>query len=183
MTVKLPIDELNALVEILSAFSANGDLTPKEAVDEVLDLLIIAYMNGVDAVSADLDIDPFVDVEEMQDSIYRRIAGETFAERVTKYAAQGQIYDIARVADTEVHRVYNEAAFNTAQRSGASLNKRWVTMNDDRVRDTHYYLEGVVVPLDASFYTYDGDTALYPGGFMLPQNNVNCRCVVEYIPA
>jgi uncharacterized protein with gpF-like domain len=59
--------------------------------------------------------------------------------------------------------------------------KRWRTMNDDRVRDTHDYLEGMVVPFSERFYSYDGDSAEYPGGFALPENNINCRCVVEVI--
>jgi hypothetical protein len=54
-------------------------------------------------------------------------------------------------------------------------------MQDDRVRDTHDYLEGMVVPFSSRFYTYDGDSADYPGGFTLPENNIGCRCVVEVI--
>lgn len=54
-------------------------------------------------------------------------------------------------------------------------------MMDDRVRDTHSYLEGMEVPYNARFYTYDGDSAEAPGMFSLPENNINCRCVVEII--
>ena len=54
--------------------------------------------------------------------------------------------------------------------------KQWQTMRDGRVRDTHSYLQSAMVNLDDKFYTFDGDSALYPGGFELPENNVNCRC-------
>lgn len=53
-------------------------------------------------------------------------------------------------------------------------------MEDDKVRDTHDYLEGMSVGIDEEFYTYDGDHALYPGGFENAQNNVNCRCFLTY---
>lgn len=54
--------------------------------------------------------------------------------------------------------------------------KEWMTMMDDKVRDTHDYLEGMKVPLDAMFMTFDGDQAEAPGGFELAENNVQCRC-------
>ena len=181
MTVKLPIDELNVLTEDIAQLQAADLLTPDRAVDIVLDLLVMAYVYGIDAFNADFGTSIEPNTDEMIRSVYKPIAGETFEQRVRQYAGDGKVYDIARVADTEMHRVYNEGAFYAAQQSGLNLEKRWATMLDDRVRDTHYYLEGVTVPMNAYFYTYDGDSALYPGGFIYPQNNVNCRCVIEYI--
>ena len=49
-------------------------------------------------------------------------------------------------------------------------------MADEKVRDTHQYLELMTVDIDEDFYTYDGDHASAPGMFELAQNNVNCRC-------
>lgn len=180
MTNKLPIDELNILTESLGVQAAEGKLTPDRAVDEVLDLLVIAYAYGIDAINADLGLSIEADVDKMETTIFKRIAGKTFAERVREYAEVGQIYDIARVADTEMHRVYNEAQYEAAKQSGYDLIKIWRTMGDDKVRNTHEYLEGVIVPLNGLFYTYDGDSALYPGDFMFADNNVNCRCEIEY---
>jgi hypothetical protein len=51
-------------------------------------------------------------------------------------------------------------------------------MMDEKVRDTHKYLEGMTVALDEEFYTYDGDHAPAPHGFTKVENNANCRCVV-----
>lgn len=62
---------------------------------------------------------------------------------------------------------------------GSPLAKTWVTMLDEKVRDTHQYLEGMTIPLDDEFYTYDGDHAQAPGGFTAAQNNVNCRCQLD----
>ena len=53
-------------------------------------------------------------------------------------------------------------------------------MADERVRDTHSYLELETVGIDDDFYTYDGDHAPYPGLFALPENNINCRCEILF---
>ena len=53
-------------------------------------------------------------------------------------------------------------------------------MMDDKVRDTHSYLQSKKVPIGEEFFTYDGDSALYPGGFKSAENNVNCRCFLTY---
>jgi uncharacterized protein with gpF-like domain len=66
-----------------------------------------------------------------------------------------------------------------ATATGKDLYKTWVTMRDDRVRETHDYLEGMKIPINEPFVTYDMDEAMYPGGFSLPENNVNCRCTLK----
>lgn len=107
------------------------------------------------------------------------VKGETFRDRV-----QQQIEDLSedgllRIIDTEAHRDYNTGIYDAAKQSGKpNVMKRWVTMRDDRVRETHDYLEGTQVGLDDYFYTFDGDQALAPGGFTLAENNVNCRCFI-----
>ena len=114
------------------------------------------------------------------ETVNMEIAGETFRDRIMN---EDTAEEILRVIDTEAHRDYNAGAFNAAKASGIpNLHKKWYTMMDDRVRDTHQYLEGTVVGLDDRFYTYDGDSALYPGGFDDPKNNVNCRCSVVVVP-
>lgn len=62
---------------------------------------------------------------------------------------------------------------------GRPLSKTWMTMLDEKVRDTHQYLEGMTIPLDDEFYTYDGDHAQAPGGFTSAAENCNCRCQLD----
>jgi Phage Mu protein F like protein. len=85
---------------------------------------------------------------------------------------------IKTIFDNEYHRMFNAGAYDYGKEHCET--KKWVTMNDFKVRDTHNYLEGIEVPVDAEFITFDGDAALYPGGFSNASNNVNCRCVLEY---
>ena len=124
-----------------------------------------------------LGVDIVPDMDEMQRSIEKRIDDKDFRDRIREYAPQGDAEAIVRVIDTDSTRVFNEGIVNAARRSGATT-KTWQTMRDDKVRDTHFFLEGVTVPIDAEFYTYDGDRAYAPGDFTLAENNVNCRCVL-----
>ena len=114
------------------------------------------------------------------ETVNLEIAGQTFRDRILN---EDTVDEILRVIDTEAVRDYNAGAYNAAKASGKpNLHKKWYTMRDDRVRDSHQYLEGMVVGIDDLFYTEDGDSAMYPGGFSLPENNVNCRCSVGIVP-
>lgn len=121
-----------------------------------------------------------VDTAAMESVIYLPVEGKTFADRVLEYALLDDVEGIRTVAETEYHRVYNTAADQTARSAPGQVSKQWRTVGDDVVRETHRYLEGMEVPLDAEFYTYDGDHAAFPGGFTQARNNVNCRCIVTY---
>ena len=182
MRNELLIDELNNIradltdrVRIARERGEKG-IDVQYAVDTVLDLLIMAYAFGSDDANDALGTDVEPDGNEMYETIYRKVADKDFRDRVAEYAVAGSVDDIMRVAETETTRDYNDAAVQTAIRSGVPAMKRWQTMKDDRVRDTHDYLQGIRVPVEARFYTYDGDSAAEPGGFTLAENNCNCRC-------
>lgn len=120
---------------------------------------IVPFKDGLDDKAVNLDIN-----------------GETFRDRIQTQLDADSIDGILRIVETEAHRDYNTGVYDSAKASGVAVRKQWATMMDDRVRDTHTYLEGVTVGLDDKFYTYDGDSARFPGDFDLPENNCNCRC-------
>ena len=155
--------------------NADGSVDSEACADIILDYLIYCYVMGRDNIDENLRID----AREMKDTIYRRIAGEDFEQRVKRWATDGNIYGLLTVLHTETHRVFNESMYTFANRKGYSM-KTWNTMLDDRVRDTHSYLEGMEIPIDALFFTYDGDSARFPGDFALPQNDCNCRCFLTF---
>lgn len=173
--------------------------------DDIEDILIMSYIFGNEAANTMLGTDFKPDEAEVTASVNREVAGKTWRERVTEYLEaeyeevpvleEGEVAgktvaqktatrritaeDIVRVVETDSHRVYNEAIFEVAvkaQAQGIVVYKRWETMLDDKVRDTHYYLQGEQVPLSEEFHTYDGDYSMRPGDFQFPENNVNCRC-------
>lgn len=190
MTI-LPIDEINALGEKLKSHfddDGKGRIKSKQdcedIIDEMLDLFLLSYANGAMATNGELGTEKMPSVDDMDSAVFAMVAGETWRDRVMGYyESGGTLYDIQRIAETDATRIYNQGAVDAVRANGAenSVQKRWRTMGDERVRDTHAYLEGMTVPFDSRFYTYDNDSAEYPGGFSLPENNINCRCVVEVI--
>lgn len=191
-----PFDELSNLrSELESDFAAGMEQRRRNRdrrIDEILDMLIVAYMFGNEAgnemlygptelPNGDIKRTIDIDLDEMDDAIFRVIAGKDWQERVTEYMddLQGTVDDIIRVVDTDMNRIYNDAVLDVGERSEGAVMKTWQTMMDDRVRDTHEYLEGMTVPIDSRFYTFDGDSARYPGDFSDPANSINCRCRIS----
>ena len=186
----LPIDELNTLKTNLNERFPDGVLPQGNLVeedftlDEMLDLLLLAYASGVESANAELGTSKRPSAEDAKNAVFAVVAGKTWEDRVKEYTRQGgSVYDIERIAETDMTRIYNTAKLDTVRVNQLenSVFKRWDTMLDDRVRDTHDYLEAVVVPYDADFYSFDGDHARAPGLFSLPENNINCRCQIELI--
>ena len=177
----LPMDELNRIDEEIRQRFGDAQLTDRreeeeDIIDELLDLFLLAYAMGNEVTNENLSSNYQPSVDQVMSVVDAKVAGETWRERVEGYFANGGTgEDIARIADTEMHRIANTAALDTAKKAGAT-SKTWVTMLDDRVRETHDYLEGMTVGIDEDFYTYDGDHASAPGLFELAENNVNCRC-------
>lgn len=89
------------------------------------------------------------------------------------------------LADLAVSIAWNaatEALGRRARSAGQNdLHKRWNTMTDERVRDSHSELEGVTIPF-GDLFDVGGFQASRPGDPSLPVEELaNCRCVLEII--
>lgn len=191
----MPFDELNVFKAMVMEYKA--EQTPpsrkKQLRDEIWDyidyLLFEAYFYGNVQAMYDLgllDRDPqdLVDRDEMERVINEPIAGKTYHDRIREYldAEDSTVEDFQRVAETDATRVYNEGVMNGGRRSGVpGVQKQWITMEDEKVRSTHEYLQSMTVPIDADFYSWDNDHARAPGLFSDPANNCNCRCSIRLI--
>ena len=182
----LPVEERKKLID--------------DRIDEILDMLLMQYIYGNEDANEMLGI--FVDWSEQTDTtvtlgtepygisrdrmgqtVDAVIAGKTWEDRVREWyeAENGTVDDIIRIIETESHRIYNDSILDVgeqAEEDTGGVSKTWFTALDDRVRETHEYLEGETVPVNERFYTFDGDSAMYPGGFTMPQNNIQCRCSI-----
>ena len=192
-----PFDELNNLRSELEHDFAGGLEQRKKRkpyiIDEILEMLIMAYMYGNEAgnemlygptelpngeVKRTVDID----LDEMDDAIFRIVAGKDWQQRVSEYLddLNGTVDEIIRVVDTDMNRVYNDSVLNVGagaeQEEKRPVMKTWETVLDDRVRLGHEILEGVTVPINGRFWSLGGDSARYPGDFTSPELNVGCRC-------
>lgn len=149
--------------------------TPKEREDSLLDLLIMAYVFGVNDVSESLKEEIKPDTDKMYESVYKKIAGEDWRERLSVAETEGEV---ERIFVTEIHRCFSDGQWDSA--IGKATHKIWHTMEDEKVRDTHWFIDGDKVGINEYFYTLDGDRALRPYGFTFPENSINCRCWLEY---
>lgn len=191
----MPFDELNTFKGMVTEYKTEPlTLFEKEKKrEEILDyiefLLFESYVYGNVQAMQDLGIldkDPaeIVTQRRIEEVVNKPIADKTYRERITEYldSDDSTVEDFVRVAETDSTRIYNTGVVDGGKASGIKgVMKQWVTMDDERVRSTHEYLESMTVPLDDDFYTYDGDHAKAPGLFSLPENNINCRCTIVLI--
>lgn len=178
----LPFDELNRFTESLrERFYGVANISERkeeeeDIIDEMLDLFLLAYARGNIVTNDSLSSDWKPSSDEVMGVVDAEVANRTWRERVEDYFSNGgSVDDLVRIAETETHRVANTAALSTAKEAGAKF-KTWVTMMDDRVRETHDYLEGTTVEINEEFFTYDGAHAPAPGMFGVPEEDINCRC-------
>ena len=201
-----PFEQLETLRSELESDFAGGieqrRRNKQKRIDEILEMLIMAYMFGNEAgnymlsattetiqtvadqtveESPEVERTVGIEVDAMNDAIYRRIADKTWEQRVSEYmdADNGTVDEIVRVVDTDLNRVYNDSILDVGERADGPVMKTWQTMEDERVRSTHDYINGMTIPVDKRFWTWDGDSARYPGDFTLAENNVNCRCRIS----
>lgn len=83
-----------------------------------------------------------------------------------------------RIARTEGHRIQQEATYDCqckAKDNGAEIVKQWDATLDAKTRPDHIYLDGQIKETD-EYFEVGGYKALYPGGFDVASEDVNCRC-------
>lgn len=185
------VDSIDAILEVLAVTLVND--MERYLSNECEE----AYEEGLDGKAQFFSIEDW----EIYDYVYAEIDDQTFADRIHRYIddLRGTAlfnpeslddgvstikHKLDSMAAIDGHRVRNEAL----QLAGEDLNtlvgytvtKRWRSMRDDRVRDTHEELEGVTIPINEYFYTENG-RALHPGGFNIPQEDCGCRCEIQII--
>ncbi|WP_418461878.1 phage minor head protein [Frisingicoccus sp.] len=82
------------------------------------------------------------------------------------------------IAQTEGHRVQQQSQMKTLEKAkdaGADVVKQWDSTLDSRTREDHQKLDGQIRELDEPF-DVNGCKAMYPGGFGIASEDINCRC-------
>ena len=220
-----PFDQLTVLrSELDDTFQAGPEERKRRKpfiIDEILEMLIMAYMYGNEAGntmlygeevvdrpvltdSGETDYSELngpnrvidIDTDDMNRAVFKVVAGKNWEQRITEYLddENGTVDDVIRVVDTDMNRIYNDSILNVGERAedeepedGVAVKptvmKTWQTMLDDRVREGHFVLEGVTIPVDKRFWTIGGDSARYPGDFTSPELNIGCRCRLKLTQA
>lgn len=173
-----------------------------EALSNFEDFLIEGYLLGFAEAKSllgikDKELNPYI-----HSPLSHSYLGVTVGKKFSDYFKEEDTTSMARLMDSEYHRNFNYGMFEAANDaqwkhkevkdefgnvtyeplipSNKKIVKKWVTMGDEKVRDTHEFLNGVKVDLHERFYTYDGDSAMFPSDFQLASNNTNCRCVLSF---
>ena len=179
-------DELNLLresaVDLVTQYRQNKD---RKRVEEWCDymefVLCLVYAYGWQDAEEIVGIVPKPDGLDDK-CVNLDIDGETFRDRIYQQLEEDSPDGILRIIDTESHRDYNTAVYDAGKASGITgLKKRWNTRMDDKVRDAHAYMEGMTVGMDDLFYTYSGESTMFPGGFGVPELDINCRCSISLV--
>lgn len=92
-----------------------------------------------------------------------------------------QMTMFARTAMTGAHNAGRMERLHEAQDMGIEVKKQWLAAKDDKVRDTHEYLDGQIVDVDEPFRV-GGMEIMFPGDPSAPPELVyNCRCTMVYV--
>lgn len=176
----LYFDQIDKLkLELAEKLLQDGKLNEQECIDAVYEILVLAYVYGVDDVNEMLGVSDTPNADRLRVALERKYDGKDFIDRVKEYARTGDIEAIGVVAETDAHRLYNIGAFGVALDNGATT-KTWQTMEDSKVRFLHQPLQSVTIDIDTPFVTLDGDEAMYPGDFQSASLNCGCRCWLTF---
>ena len=85
------------------------------------------------------------------------------------------------IANNETNTILNYNDFVDAKNRGLT-HKTWLTMLDNKVRDTHEEVEGTTIGIDEHFVVGDSEMRFPHDMELAPNPNevINCRCAVEY---
>lgn len=169
-------DELNVLETMLSVGGFDRDYARKLFRDSLED----AYIEGFASAEYMLKQEEDIEEELLLLAVDKEYDGESIFTKFDNYYENGDTEATKTLMESEFHRVYNEGGMDMARATGKQVYKTWNTMQDERVREEHDYLEGQTIPLEDKFVTLDLDEAYAPGGFSLASSNANCRCWLTY---
>jgi uncharacterized protein with gpF-like domain len=113
---------------------------------------------------------------------------DTMADRIAG-KLNGNYKKAILIARTEVGRVREAGHLASAKNlndalqegsSGMRMVKKWMTMRDGSVRDTHSRMNGVIVEMDDAFELPSGVKTMAPKQSGVASEDCNCRCYVSY---
>lgn len=132
----------------------------------------------------------YQNVDQLKDVVKEEISrgfssGQDYATITRQIALRaGTSYArMCTIARTEGHRVTSESemdCMNEAKSKGADVVKEWISTLDGVTRETHVELDGQIRELDEYFeIPSTGAKAMYPGGFGIASEDINCRCCMN----
>lgn len=154
-----------------------GELGLDPAAFDMLNPLVAEHLNDL-YTNRIADIDQTT-LKQLRETLTEGVrAGEDIrrlSARVEDKFEDAKGYRSRAIARTEVGRSSNAATHSAHKQSGIVEARQWVATLDDRTRDAHMDLNGLIVGIDQPFATDYGE-AMYPGEFGVAEMDINCRC-------
>lgn len=97
-------------------------------------------------------------------------SNKELAKRIQSIMGNASDYRANLIAKTEVHNTIMDANYKAFESAGVKKVK-WLTSQDERVREAHSSCNGVIVKLGE----------LFPNGLISPKGEIGCRCIL--VPA
>lgn len=120
-------------------------------------------------------------ISEIQQSVMQGILRGQSINQITEsisHIFNGIDCKAQMIARTEALRTASAGQWACTQElkaNGVKVQKMWLSNLDDRTRTSHRHLDGKKVGVDGKF-TVNGHSALYPRGFGVASEDINCRC-------
>jgi hypothetical protein len=109
----------------------------------------------------------------------------TIADTLRETFASWDKYRAPLIARTETVASLNRGSLFGVAQSGVAddVRKGWLTAQDEDVRETHAAAgKRYTKPIEVEeMFEVGGDRMLHPGGGLLPEENINCRCTNYYV--
>jgi HK97 family phage portal protein len=147
----------------------------------MLNPLVVDHLESVAAVKLSEQVNETT-IRAIQTSLSEgAAAGEGIAQiarRVETVFAAATGPRATMIARTEVLRSSNFATWTAQSFSGVVPQRQWIATGDDLTRDTHAdELDTQIVGIANPFQIpSSGLTAMFPGDFGAPEEDINCRC-------
>ena len=122
------------------------------------------------------DLKEIPKLREYIESMALGVAAVTMSHKEEYYTSYERAFTIA--AD-QSNAVYNAKDFNYAVASGKT-EKTWLSMRDERVRESHWEVDGETIGI-TEYFIVGGEPMLYPHDISASiGNTAGCRCSVVY---
>lgn len=125
----------------------------------------------------------YMDLDEYISGRIMQFATETL-ETTQSHADDGWYTSNDRamlVAENESNTSWNYDEYRTAVKSGKTK-KKWIAMQDKRVRHTHRQLSGKTIPIESIFLVGNSEMYFPKDETFSPETceTANCRCSIKY---
>ncbi len=114
--------------------------------------------------------------DQLRQSIALDEGREALVDRLKGTMGDASDARVRMIAQTEVAQLSNMATHEAHRQSGIVRLRRWAVA-DGMARATHLELEGVIKSINEPFTSSSGASAMYPGGFGVAEEDINCRCI------